>query len=135
MFISFDMIFWDKNLSWFLTEKKKSVLGNEVFTRHDLNYRQIRYTTLVAKLIDFTTYSRTFVWHLFKKWLNQKLLQIIKNPIWHNKKIWVFLQKKIYHLLFNNIWHHFSTKVDTASVQTRMGKWWMGFRPSMLHTI
>ena len=28
----------------------------------------------------------------------------------------------------------FSTKVDTVSVKTRVGKRWMGFRPSMLHT-
>ena len=38
--------------------------------------------------------------------------------------------------MFNNITYDiiFSTKVGTASVQNIVGKWWMGFWPSMLHT-
>ena len=29
-------------------------MANEVYTRHDMNYGQIMYPTLVAKLINFT---------------------------------------------------------------------------------
>ena len=56
--------------------------NNEVSTRHDMNYGQVRYPNLVDKIINFA--KRTFVWHLIKKWLDQKKLQMIKKSIWHH---------------------------------------------------
>jgi hypothetical protein len=44
--------------------------ANEFSTRHDMNFGQACYLTLVDKLINFT--KATFVWHLIKKWLDKK---------------------------------------------------------------
>ena len=76
--------------------------------------------------MKFPLASRTFVWHVIKKWLDRERLQMIEiiNLTPYNFLGLFFCRKNVITFRSINITYEiiFSTKVDTALVQTRLGK-------------